>query len=375
MKRKSLIYCVMFLITSMFYSCNKNSDGIIQDQNLINGNEVLLIPTTATLVDEKSVVQSEDSEVVEAEEFAKLLASAINGKEVRKFIKDEANKKFDGDFDILVSKVLDSKIGQINFKEKVEQNSSFGASKGKEVFEKAIRNPKLNISVPIQIENWNESKQQLLVAVNVGTIDGETKFLKAFDSKGREYLIDANIEPNVPVIVVGNNERMGYQVDAENDKSARISGNYEWVTYAECYDLNAIEAWSRGCPEIKFDAIVYMNGAACNASTNKITEPSSRDAAEAGWNPNLRLFQWNFASSMGDAYFVSAIELDDNGITIKIPFTVSGKIDSVGFTAGIELTYKEGDDLLPGELISYNANSPNSIWDDRIIYQMTSKSY
>jgi hypothetical protein len=369
MKRKISILCVMFILTSLFYACSENSDEIIQDQNVINGDEVLLVPTTATLVNEKSVVQSEDTEVVEAEEFAKLLASAINGKDVRKFLKEEANKKFDGDFDILVSKVLDSKIGQLTFKNRIEQSSSFGASKGKEVFEKAIKNPKLNISVPIQIENWNESKQQLLVAVAVGYIDGETKFVKAFDSKGRSYLIVAGIEPNVPVIVVGNNERMDYQEEvANNEKSTRISGHSERLLFVRCPDVNAIEGWLLGAPELRFSLVVYNNteSAAFQAATTNINF-SSRDQAWAGKSPKYVFFNWYFADEHGPDYYIQSAEIDDTGATHKFTVGVSGGVkDKVTGSISYELTYKNGDEILAGRLINYRDQSPSIVQDDLI---------
>jgi hypothetical protein len=332
---------------------------------------VLLIPTTATLVDEKSTVQSEDPEVVEAEEFAKLLASAINGKDVRKFLKDEANKKFDGDFDILVSKVLDSKIGKVNFKGLVEQSSSLGASKGKEVFEKAIKNPKLNISVPIQIVKWNESKQQLLVAVAVGYVDGETKFVKAFDSKGRTYLIDASIEPNVPVIVVGNNERMDYQEEVtNNEKSTRISGRSERLYFVRCPDVSAIEGWLLGAPELRFSIVVYNNDESASrlAATINIGF-SSRNLAWAGKPTNFVFFNWYFDDEHGPDYYVQSAEIDDTGTAHKITVGVSvGVKDKVTGTASQELTYKNGDEILAGRLINYRDQSPSIVQDDLIMF-------
>jgi hypothetical protein len=42
-------------------------------------------------------------------------------KEVRKFIKDEAKKMVDGDYDVLVSTVLKSKIGDEIFSEKIKK--------------------------------------------------------------------------------------------------------------------------------------------------------------------------------------------------------------------------------------------------------------
>jgi hypothetical protein len=366
MKTKILILSIILI--TFLASCQKEEANL--SLNLVNGNEELLIPSTATLIDEKSAIQSEDSEVIEAEEFAKILASAVNGKDVRKFLKEEANKKFDGDFDILVSKVLDSKIGRASFKEKVEQSSSFGASKGKEVLEKAIKNPKLNISVPLHIEKWNESKQQLLVAVAVGYIDGETKFVNAYDSKGRLYLLDANTEPNVPVIVVGNNERMNYtEENSANEKSTRVSGYCETITYIKCPDVSAIEGWLLGAPDMRFDCVVYLRSSnSASQAAKKYYNFSSRDAAAAGVYLTQPLFRWYFdSSSHGPDYYIQSAEIDDTGTThqITVGVTVGDKEKTSG-TASYTLTYKNGDEILAGELINYQNSSPSHIYDSTI---------
>lgn len=366
MKTKILFFSI--LLIAILTACQK--DEIETSIDSINGDEELLIPTTATLVDEKSVSQSEDTEVIEAEEFAKLLASAINEKDIRKFIKDEANKKFDGDFDILVSKVMDSKIGKVSFKEKVEQSSSLGTSKGKEVFQNAIKNPKLNISIPIKIENWDESKQQLLVAVAVGYIDGETEFVKAYDCKGRLYLLDAKTEPNVPVIVVGNNERMNcIEETSTTEKSTRVSGYCEKITYIKCPDVSAIEGWLLGAPDMRFDCVVYIRSSnTASQAAKKNYYFSSRDEAAAGVYLTQPLFRWYFdSSSHGPDYYIQSAEIDDTGTThtITVGVTVGNKEETSG-TASYSLTYKNGDEILAGELINYKNSSPSHIYDSTI---------
>ncbi|MBN2807607.1 MAG: hypothetical protein JXR22_13190 [Prolixibacteraceae bacterium] len=358
MKTKILLFSII-MVTS-FMSCQKNEVNPHQILSRLNGNEELLVPVTATLVDEKSVIQSEDTDAIEAEEFAKLLASSINSKELRKFLKEEANKKFDGDFDILVSKIIDSKVGKESFKEKVENSSSHGSAKGKAVFESAMKNSKLNISVPLHIEKWDDTKQQLLVAVAVCAIEGDTKNLIAFDSQGHTYLIDANIEPDVPVIVVGNNERIGLKLTSSNDlKSMRVSGSYEHIGYLKCHDLGSIESWYLGGPEFRFDCILY-NGSSVMNACGKIKNPS-RSSAQDGYDPSLDLFRWYFTSGHGPDYFFQSWEIDDFGTTYK--YLVKVSVPGVG-EAGYEIAYKAQDKKLIGELINYQTEVPHYIEDD-----------
>jgi hypothetical protein len=367
MKTKILFFSIVIVV--FLASCQKDEINQSQDLSMINGEE-LLIPSTATLVDEKSVIQSDEAEVIEAEEFAKLLATSINSKEVRKFLKDEANKKFDGDFDILVSNVLNSNVGKSTFKEKVEGSSSLGLAKGKGVFANAIKNPKLNISVPINIEKWDDTKQQVLVAVAVGIVDGETKNVKAYDSKGRLYMLDAKTEPNVPVIVVGNNERMDNQeLVFDNKKSARVSGNAEVLYYLRCPDLNAIESWWRGAPEIRIDIVVYNDdfSAAFLAACWNWDMPSRMMASDGGYLRDFKLFNWYFDENHGPDYFLQSWEIDDDGTTQKLTIGVTaGKKDVATGTASYELTYKAEDKRLAGQLIHYSSTVPFTVSDGLI---------
>ncbi|HLO44850.1 MAG TPA: DUF3103 family protein [Leadbetterella sp.] len=183
----------------------------------------------------------------EYEDFAKEIARLLSEKDFRKILKEEANKKFDGDYDILFSN-----FKNVQFKSKKIEDFITSSNV-------ARANEKLNISIPILIENWNESKQEPLVAVAIGVVEKETKFLKAFDSKGKSYILDANIEPNVPVIIIGNNERMNYKEEIKKNKSARTSGNYEKITWLKCPNLSDIESWYFGAPELRFDGVVYNN--------------------------------------------------------------------------------------------------------------------
>lgn len=360
-----------------FFSCADDSTEIKSIAKISNNDE-FLIPTTAKLIDEKSLRQSATNDIIEAEEFAKLLASSLNDKDVRKFLKNEANKKNDGDFDILVSQVINAKIGIQNFSEKIKNNSPNGLAKGKEVFDNATKNPKLNIAIPVLIEKWDDTKQQPLVAVAIGTIEKETKFLKAFDSKGKSYLIDASIEPNVPVIVVGNNERMNYQSDIKKNKNLRISGNYEKITWLKCPNLSDIESWYYGAPELRFEGVVYNNdfSAAFKAFSN-MEYPNNRNQASNGytlalWTATQNLFAWHFDANHGPDYYIQSYEIDDSGTTQSLTVGVTaGKKDVVTGNASFTLTYKAQDKVLKGELIHYTNSSPATIGDGSIQFTLT----
>ncbi len=361
MKAKILLLSIILVVA--FSSCEKSGDEI----SIINGQDELLIPSTATLVEEKSTSISDVQEIAEAEEFAKLLAMSLNDKELRKFLKNEANKMFDGDYDILVSNILESKIAGLSFKEKVAKNSSFGKSKGHEVISSALKNEKLNISIPLHIDSWKELKQQLLVGVAVGAIEGETEYIKAFDSKGRTYLLDANVEPDVPVIIVGNNERLNTEEIIE--KSSRINGQREMIRYVKCPNLSKIESWFHGAPELRFDCVVYLTGSStASQAAKKFIYPSSRDKASEGYSVAQELFSWWFEDSHGPNYYIQSAEVDGTGASHKITVGVTaGKKDEVTGTAQYELTYKDGDDICAGQLINYK-DAQLTIVSDATIY-------
>ena len=375
--KRTFNYFLLTFITAFVVSC---SEKLPENHTapITENTGQLIVPSTAVRFDEKSARESPSVELEEAEDFARLLAVSLNDKNLRKFIKDEANQKYDGDFDILVSRVLEKKVSGERFDERIQRSHLNGIDKGKETFNKAAKNPKLNISVPVLIERWNDLSQKLLVAVAIGANEKETAYLKAYDGEGNSYLIDAKKEPDAPVIVVGNNERMGYTIGrAVNSKAKnlRTSGNLEKITFIQCLDLNDIEAWHKGGPEIQFDCVVYNNdfSAAYAAASGKQSHVS-RETAKDGWIPegsHLGLFEWYFDDNHGPDYFLQVGEMDDAGSTHKFTIGVTaGKKDVASGSASYELTYKGLDIKLPSELIHYTSSSPRTISDYRIKYTL-----
>ncbi len=138
--------------------------------------------------------------------FALTLHEAmLNSQELRKFLREEALKKFDDDYDILYNYVRDESIGQNTFRETLLKYTT--ETELKEI-EETI--PSLTIFVPtlpeksFSAETWDTSKDIPLVAIRLLDVN-ETPII---NSKGDSYLLDSNAIPAFPVVVVKENERV-----------------------------------------------------------------------------------------------------------------------------------------------------------------------
>ncbi len=320
--KKVLKLALFFAIGSnvLFFSC-KEEVKVVSNQDSSKMSELeILIPNTAKEINESSLKLQYLNGSEEFEEFAKVLAKSLKDKEFRKLIKDEANKKFDGDYDILVSKIETSLISGVNFKDFLK-----GKINDNNYYEKARANNKLNISIPVLIEKWNFLNQIPLVAVAINA-EEDTKYVKAFDSNGKVYLLDNIQEPNFPVIVIGENERMdilditknsGSNISSKNGRIKgtmcvspfRINGKFErWKgMYLTESGLSNIEVWTKGAPEILVD--IYAPTSSNWNSILKIGgtggskyEPSNRNDIKNKWwygnsnNLDVAMFNWNTAS-------------------------------------------------------------------------------
>jgi len=366
---------VALLVIFTISSCSDEiitSDQVTYELN----NDSILIPITAKLSNEKSDKHQAQSGYEEVREFAKLIASSLKNKDVRKFLKDEADKKFDGDYDILVSRVMKSMIKEKRFANMIISCSGKESSMARNIFENAINNPKLNISIPLHLTKWNTRNQQLLVAISYGCIEHETEFLEAYDSNERMYYIDAENEPDVPVIVIGNSERMKYFEAGGNLKTSRISGNREKIVFLKCPNLSAIESWYFGGPELNFKGVVYNDGFSAAFQAFDKTQLPDRALASGGYNPNQGLFYWYFDDTHGPDYWIQSAEIDNWGATQKVTVGVTAGVKGVvSGSAAYELTYKAQDKLLAGEIIHYLNSTPSPISDSYIIFTVINTTY
>ncbi|MCP9745130.1 hypothetical protein [Lacihabitans sp. CS3-21] len=364
MKHLSMI----LFLTGLFFSCKNSIQEDLTPVESLNSNKIL-IPSTAKLYDGKGAKLSYLEGNFQYEQFAKSLAKILKDKEVRQIIKSEANKKFDGDFDILAKTFLSINLSNDSFK------NIYNRNKEGETIESLISgNEKLNISIPLNIEKWNEISKEVLVVVANGAIENETKQLKAFDSKGKTYLIDAKIQPDQPVIVIGNNERIGLDVNKLDKKGAKVAyarnlGNAEIINYIQCPNLSDIESWYFGGPELRFNVVVYNVSYSTAFSPNPLWSTPSRNQASGGYSAYLNLFNWYFNTSHGQNYVVNPFEIDDAGSTQSLTVGVNGT-STQGITASYNITYKAQDKVLAGRLINYLDSAPTTVGDDRIFYKL-----
>lgn len=151
-------------------------------------------------------------------EVAQALATTLGDQQTRRVVKREVAKKFDGDFNVLYREIANKKVGTGTFRQalgnavgKVQKRA--GTLAGREA---ALRNldeyssalPQLQIAVPVKLAEWDAEQTAPLVAfVPADVEDEDLREVEAFDAAGRRYLLDAQVEPDFPVVVVSLNER------------------------------------------------------------------------------------------------------------------------------------------------------------------------
>ncbi len=176
---------------------------------------------TSSLQKNKVVNREEFDDAIE--QTAISLATLLNDVEIRRLVKSEAAKEFDGDSEVLFStisakrlsdgKTFMQKLGRSRAEKKRRSgqpiSDEVGASEMTQQIEKI---PLFQIGVPYYIiEKWNAETQVPLVICLPGGADKGVKMgrVKAYKSDGSLTWIDAKefIKNPYPVVVLGVNER------------------------------------------------------------------------------------------------------------------------------------------------------------------------
>ncbi|OBS14494.1 hypothetical protein ATE49_17660 [Elizabethkingia miricola] len=150
------------------------------------------------LLDVKSVYKQEFS-------IALAKALAVNA-DLRDFIKKEALKEFDNDYDVLYQMVKDQLIGGKTFKNIIAEQ--YTKKENLEALERLY--PTLTIFVPelpmdsFSAEKWDVKTEIPLVAYTLNT----TKDIPIVTENGSEFLLEAKYIPSFPIVVVKENERV-----------------------------------------------------------------------------------------------------------------------------------------------------------------------
>lgn len=103
LKSNLVIKTILIIITAVFISCEKESSEFEKQVPIKNIN----------LDKENDLIH----------DFANIIAKSMSDEKSRSFIKKEAIKQFDGDFDILFAEVKDKKMSNPNLKSVKSVNS------------------------------------------------------------------------------------------------------------------------------------------------------------------------------------------------------------------------------------------------------------
>ncbi len=188
---KNRIIYSLSLIIALFFSCEK--EDINSKPSNINNLE-------------QDIVYDYKSEL--KRDFAKALVQALEDNEnLRSFIKKEALKMFDKDYDILYQLVKDETISDSkSFRDILTEYFD----DNNKLIEIEDNLPLLTIFVPKLPENsfsaeiWNTETETPEVAIRMTT----TNNVPMFTSDNREYILKGGDIPAFPVVVIKENERL-----------------------------------------------------------------------------------------------------------------------------------------------------------------------
>jgi hypothetical protein len=345
MKKINSIFCVLiagFLITS----CQKENLDSLKNRDA----------ATSTSSARSSVDQTKNLERV-----ALALAKTMSEKQVRETLKQAALKQFDGDYDVLYADIRNAAFsdGQtLNQKLAKAENTSAGEIDGLASFSKRVQ-----ISVPVNCEEWNTDDFQPLVAVSpVGVAEKDLATVKAFDANGNVHLLDAKETPKVPVIVVGLSERVdedgilkpGVKPVKQSTKSGRVNGDAEYMYWIKCPVLKDIESWTLGKPELRAMFISAKNPTL--VVVDQYFYPPSRGSVDNTWwlidggTPRF-LFSW-YTEDLGNYMIYHWLEDDDAGEKQTINQSYTYKDDATGVTNTTSYSFeKQSQDVDCGRMM------------------------
>jgi hypothetical protein len=154
-------------------------------------------------------------------DYAIVLARAVRQKELRTVIRDRAMLRFDGDYDVLVSRLENETLlepGKTVRDYLVEMQTdprlrSLGIVQTDSAYLKLTDCiPNVQVSVPVCCETWDPNTFVPLVAVlPYDYVEKPGNRIVAFDAEGKAYTLSADEEPGFPVLVVGRSERIDEQ--------------------------------------------------------------------------------------------------------------------------------------------------------------------
>ncbi len=174
-------------------------------------DDMIVAETNTKTVNVESITfegfKEEDSNALE---LAKLIQKSRD-KGILEKIQDETSKKFDGDYDILVAEIL-SKDENLHPRN-ISSSSIYKLLKGKgneKLFKSILsKDPLLNIYMPDWDEEYLKKSKDFLIVIKPKSGNDKKEYsLYGINSKGETVILSSLVEPKIPYLVIGDNERV-----------------------------------------------------------------------------------------------------------------------------------------------------------------------
>lgn len=235
------------------------------------------VPPTAPRITVEEETAWGDGQASVTERLAKSMAEALADPAFRESLYEEAAEKYTGDTEALYVRLASERVGGTTWENRLDVDA------------RPEDTERLHFYV-YGIEYSNPGHAPL---VAVGAGDENVRELKAYDSRGNEYAIDAQAPPTQTIVVVGLNERIDAQgqprefadittltrvaADAPGGGGGRGGGGGgtggnrvapHSETMERIYLVDDNESWWRGSPEImmQMNVLKWPNNAAWRGS-------------------------------------------------------------------------------------------------------------
>lgn len=381
--KKLFLFAMTVACLSIFNACEKSEELIdhgVDDSILLKSGDM-------------SKKEEYDKNI---RKIAKALAKTLKDEDLRRSIKEEAMLRIDGDYDIIWKDFNNNKVRidgeEYTFNEVIAENiddeTKTKMQKKDELDDFEKKHKKLQISVPILCEQWDIENYMPLVAYLPSDYSESWTEIEAFDAQGKSHMIDAQKEPEFPVIVIGKNERSdengdilpdylnlnlksmpiddgdggggGGSTSTGCDRETNISKDV--LNKAKFNSVDAfrtVESWPSGRPEMKV-IITYIERFGTNYSAKTLTKILTKDdwiTRYVLWtdlktkNIDIEILSWDH-SIYGESMKYTWIEMDD-GDPIEYSTSVASKYDDITLTQAVKITITDEDDEAGDGLVQY----------------------
>ncbi|MBE9468360.1 MAG: DUF3103 family protein [Bacteroidetes bacterium] len=344
-KINKLFFCLLTVL--IISSCNKNEE--------IN-------PVNRETENSDAITQRN----VALEKMALLVVDAVKNEEFRELIKQEADKQFDGDYDVLYERIARRQLKSSNsvsindfFVKSISQKEQKSENEAQDNLEQMVNNiPDFQISVPVNCDKWDTKNYVPLVTYIPANFDEKTfTKIKAFDQDGNVVWLSLDKAPDFPVIVLGRCERidengklkdMALPPDDGSGGATGVYDNFDYIPNSlyliklKFNDLSNYEPWFYGKPEIYID--IHSDNSQYPYG-QLYSHPTRSKVDEVYKTYNHKFCSW---PSNDSRLYVKCYEKDNNititgSIKIKAAITLAG-IVTLSKELSIQSKYQEGDD-------------------------------